>query len=70
MNFLTPSTSVGFGVAYNFSEKVRLNLGIMPTFYDEVTSTGTIADTKLPFTDVYDRTSLAWGIGLDFNFGK
>lgn len=70
MNFLTPSTSVGFGVAYNFSEKVRLNLGIMPTFYDEVTSTGVIADTKLPFTDVYDRTSVAWGIGLDFNFGK
>lgn len=70
MNFLTPSTSVGFGVAYNFSEKVRLNLGIMPTFYDKVTSTGVVADTQLPFTDVYDRTSLAWGIGLDFNFGK
>lgn len=70
MNFLTPSTSVGFGVAYNFSEKIRLNLGIMPTFYDEVTSTGVVADTQLPFTDVYDRTSLAWGIGLDFHFGK
>ena len=38
MNFVTSSTSIAAGLAYNFSEKVRLNLGVMPTLYDKVES--------------------------------
>ncbi len=68
MNFLTSSVSVAIGAAYNFSEKVRLNIGLMPTFYDEVTAKGQASG--LNFTDVYDRTSMAWGIGLDLKFGR
>ena len=68
MNFITPSTSIAFGAAYNFSEKVRLNLGVMPTFYEEVTARGQYQG--IDFTDVYDRTSWAWGVGVDLKFGR
>ena len=68
MNFVTSSTSVAAGVKYNFSEKVGLNLGIMPTFYDKETAVGQASGIN--FTDVYHRTSIAWGIGLDLKFGR
>jgi hypothetical protein len=45
----------------------------MPTFYDEVTNEGehSFGDAKLgQFKDVYNRTSMAWGVGLDLKFGK
>ncbi len=67
INFSTPSWSTGIGAAYSFNEKIRLNLGIMPTFYEDVTSEG-VDSNGINFTDVYSRTSLSWGIGLDFKF--
>ena len=67
MNFSTPSWSTGIGAAYSFNEKIRLNLGIMPTFYEDVTSEG-VDSNGINFTDVYSRTSLTWGVGLDFKF--
>ncbi len=68
MNFVTSSTSIAAGLKYNFSEKVGLNLGIMPTLYDKVTAKGQASGVD--FTDVYHRTSMAWGIGLDLKLGK
>lgn len=68
MNFVTSSTSIAAGVKYNFSEKVGLNLGIMPTLYDKETAVGQASGIN--FTDVYHRTSIAWGIGLDLKFGR
>ena len=71
MNFSISSWSVGFGLAYKVCDAVRINAGFMPTIYDkDVVSVGTIADTGLEFKDVYNRTSMAWGIGLDFKFGR
>ncbi len=76
MNFSTSSWSTGLGIAYNFTEKIRLNLGFMKTFYEDVTSKGidySLADKVTPigtFTDIYSRTSTSWSIGLDFYFGK
>lgn len=67
MNFSTPSWSTGIGAAYSFNEKIRLNLGIMPTFYEDVTSEG-VDSNGINFKDVYSRTSLTWGVGLDFKF--
>ena len=67
MNFSISSWSVGIGMAYRFCEAVCLNVGYMPTIYDEVTSKGMASG--LPYTDVYQRTSHAWGIGLDLKFG-
>ncbi|MDO4757859.1 MAG: hypothetical protein Q4A18_01195 [Rikenellaceae bacterium] len=71
MNFSTSSWSTGIGAAYSFSEKIRLNLGIMPTFYEDVTSRGEVYNNETLigyYKDIYSRTSLAWGLGLDFKF--
>ena len=70
MNFSISSWSVAAGFAFKVCDAVRINAGIMPTFYDEATAVGRVADTGLDFKDVYNRTSLAWGIGLDFKFGR
>ncbi len=73
MNYSISSWSVGAGLAYLFNDHIRLNLGVMPTFYDTATATGSVAlseTVSLPFTDVYKRTSWAWGIGLDLKFGR
>ena len=67
MNFSTPSWSTGIGAAYQVCDMLRINLGVMPTFYEDVTSTG-VDSNGLNFTDVYSRTSLTWGLGLDFKF--
>ena len=67
MNFSTPSWSTGIGAAYQVCDMLRINLGVMPTFYEDVTSTG-VDSNGLNFTDVYSRTSLSWGLGLDFKF--
>ena len=73
MNYSISSWSVGAGLAFVCSEKVRLNFGIMPTFYDTATANGSVAlseTVSLPTTDVYKRTSLAWGVGVDLKFGR
>ena len=67
MNFSTSSWSTGIGAAYQVCDLLRINVGIMPTFYEEVTSVGQDSN-GINFTDLYDRTSTAWGIGLDFKF--
>lgn len=67
MNFSTSSWSTGIGAAYQVCDLVRINVGVMPTFYEEVTSVGQDSN-GINFTDLYDRTSMAWGIGLDFKF--
>ena len=71
MNFSTSSWSTGIGAAYSFTDKIRLNLGIMPTFYEDVTSEGVqsfLGQQLGGYKDVYSRTSLSWGLGLDFKF--
>ena len=71
MNFSISSWSVGVGLAYQICDAVRINAGFMPTIYDkDVVSGGKMADTGLDFKDIYNRTSTAWGIGLDFKFGR
>jgi long-subunit fatty acid transport protein len=68
MNYSISSWSVGVGLAYQICDAVRLNLGYMPTIYDEVTAVGQA--NGVDFKDLYQRTSHAWGIGLDLKFGK
>jgi long-chain fatty acid transport protein len=67
MNYSISSWSVGVGMAYRFCDAVRLNVGYMPTIYDEVTAVGQASG--IDFKDLYQRTSHAWGIGLDLKFG-
>ena len=71
MNFSVSAWSAGLGFAVNIIENIRLNAGFMYTIYDKgVTATGVDAATGLDYKDVYKRTSLSWGLGLDFYFGK
>ena len=69
MNFSISSWSVGAGLAFLCTDNIRLNLGVMPTFYDEAVAVGKDSN-GIDFKDVYNRTSMAWGVGLDFKFGK
>ena len=67
MNFSISSWSWGIGGAYMINEKIRLNAGIMPTFYEDATAVGKTS-AGVDFKDAYERTSLSWGLGLDFKF--
>ena len=69
MNYSISSWSVGAGLAFLCTDNIRLNLGVMPTIYDEAVAVGK-DNNGIDFKDVYKRTSMAWGIGLDFKFGK
>ena len=69
MNFSISSWSIGAGLAFLCTDNIRLNLGVMPTIYDEAVAVGK-DNNGIDFKDVYKRTSMAWGIGLDFKFGK
>ena len=68
MNFSISSWSIAAGLKYQVCDLIGINLGIMPTFYDKETAVGQASGIN--FTDVYHRTSIAWGIGLDLKFGK
>ena len=71
MNFSISAWSVGTGLAFNITEGIRLNAGFMYTAYDKgVTAKGIDAATGLEYKDVYKRTSISWGLGLDLYFGK
>ena len=72
MNFSISSWSIGVGAKYIISESVAINAGYMPTIYDEVTVNGvhSFMGQNGAFTDVYNRTSHAWGIGVDLKFGR
>ncbi|MBE6196949.1 MAG: porin family protein [Rikenellaceae bacterium] len=67
MNFSTSSTSVGLGLKFGITDNIALNAGFMKTFYEDVTAVGTYQG--VPFEDIYSRSSISWGLGLDFKFG-
>jgi opacity protein-like surface antigen len=71
MNFSISSTSVGLGLKFQITDFMALNAGFMKTFYDkDITNTYVDANPALNYKDVYNRTSISWGLGLDFMFGK
>ena len=73
MNLSISSWSIGVGAKYIISDSVAINAGYMPTIYDEVTVNGShsfMGQQLGAFTDVYNRTSHAWGIGVDLKFGR
>ena len=77
ISFDINSFSVGLGGAINLTENIRLNLAYLFTNYSNRTinsddyqglSAKNGIKDKIPGTDVYSRTSKAFGIGLDFMF--
>ena len=67
-NFNTGSYAVAIGGAYKFSEKVKLNVGYMHSFYDEHKFTRTMAAGLPATTCNYTRKNDAVGVSLDITF--
>ena len=62
-NFNTSSYAVAIGGAYKFSEKMKLNVGYMHSFYDDHKFTNA-ASTACNYT----RKNDAVGVSLDITF--
>ncbi len=67
MSFSLNSSTLGLGCAYNFTEKIRLNVAYMTTFYKPWEKTSpSFYGTPVSGTETFDRTNNVFGIGLDF----
>jgi len=58
--------TLGLGAAYNFGEKLSLNIGGLTTWYTPVSVKGSI--NSLDYTQTYDRTNKAIAIGIEYRF--
>ena len=63
-NFNTSSYAVAIGGAYKFSEKMKLNVGYMHSFYDD----HKVVNTQSGITRNYTRKNDAVGVSLDITF--
>ena len=69
MNFFLNSNSFCFGGAVNVSESVRINLGCLFTNYEDWSKESTsYYNAGMPGTEVFSRTNMAFGVGVDFRF--
>lgn len=71
LDFAINAHAVGLGFAYNFSEHIRLNAGVMKPFYEQVTKESAVYNGNslgLGGKDVFKNSRWAWGLGLDFHF--
>jgi long-chain fatty acid transport protein len=64
MSFYCNSFSLGFGGAYTIIKDLTLNLAYLYTHYEKYTNKNPV----YPGKEVYNRTSHAIGIGLDYRF--
>ena len=64
MSYALPSSTVGGGFGFKFTEKIMANLGASYTMYQEETKTLIDGAT----TEKYFKDTLILGIGLDFSF--
>lgn len=69
LNFPLSATSWGIGGAFKILSNLKLNVAYMATFYDKRTVTSAPDAYGLVATNNYSRTSHAFGVGLDWNFG-
>lgn len=68
-SFACDSYSIGFGGAWNITEKIRLNAGYFVTIYSDFThEQNQYLGTNYSGKDVYSRTNNVVGIGLDYKF--
>ena len=63
-NFNTPNYAICLGGAYKFSEKMKLNVGYMHSFYDD----HKVTNTKSGVTRNYTRKNDVVGVSLDIAF--
>ena len=63
-NFFTSCSSIAVGGAYKFSEKMKLNVGYMHSFYDD----HKVVNAESGITRNYTRKNDALGVSLDITF--
>jgi long-subunit fatty acid transport protein len=63
-NFFTGCSSIAIGGAYKFSEKLKLNVGYMHSFYDD----HKVVNAESGITRNYTRKNDAVGVSLDITF--
>ena len=63
-NFFTGCSSIAIGGAYKFSEKLKLNVGYMHSFYDD----HKVVNAESGITRNYTRKNDALGVSLDITF--
>ena len=63
-NFFTSCSSIAIGGAYKFSEKMKLNVGYMHSFYDN----HKVVNAESGITRNYTRKNDAVGVSLDITF--
>lgn len=69
MSFSLNSYSIGFGGAFNITEKLRLNMAYFFTNYSDWTkASANYNNTGLAGTDVFARTNKVFGVGVDYRF--
>jgi len=73
LSYSLSSNTFGFGGAYKINDMLTLQIGGYYTAYGSETFPGTylLGDgvTSVPFTSKYEKTNLAFAIGMDFAFG-
>lgn len=65
-SFTVNSTSLGLGVGYKLSERVKLNVAYFQTFYDKYTKqSANYNGTQIAGSDVFTRTNQVVGVGVE-----
>jgi long-chain fatty acid transport protein len=69
--YSTNTNSFGAGFGFRISPKIDLNLGGQYTMYaeDSKDATHLLGTIPVPYTETYNKSTWAVGIGLDFYFG-
>jgi len=71
LNYSLTSNTFGFGGAYAFNEKFKLQLGAFYSTYDAATydKSYTVLENTVPYTETYDKNNFGISIGLDIAIG-
>ena len=71
LGYSLSSNTIGGGIVYNFSDKIRLNLGFDYVMYqkDEVAMSEQLSqEVSVDYTNTYEKSTMVFGIGLDISF--
>jgi long-chain fatty acid transport protein len=68
LSYALPSSTVGFGFGYKFTEKIMANIGAGYTKYTDEDKSQVDFSTGVEHTNTYFKSNLILGIGVDFSF--
>ncbi|MDR3267515.1 MAG: aromatic hydrocarbon degradation protein [Tannerella sp.] len=71
LSYSLHSSTFCVGGAVNVTEKIRINIGYLYTFYQDWTRESAYpvgSEASIPFKDVFGKTNKSFGAGVDFRF--